>query len=156
MNDRIETRTKLDVIFASLLGIWFGAIVAGLILGTIYTFTVGDDWDRQGELFPPVGYFVAFVVGVFAAFQGFLLLDLAKFLLKSLGFLVKESGDLLEKTALEATVKIKEGKRKAAEIDREADIRVGVKKEIKTEEDAYERAAEELEEETQNLSLIHI
>ncbi len=63
------------------------------------------------------------------------------------------SGDLIEKTALEATVKIKEGKRKAAAITREADLRVGAKKEIRTEEDAYERAAEELEEETQRKGL---
>ena len=145
MNDKIETRTTRDKTLAYILGICFGLFVSIIIFRII----LGVSGYYPAEL-PPSGYLSAFGIGALASLLGFRLLDLAKSLLTSLGLLVAESGDLLEKTALEATVKIKEGKRKASEIVREADMRVGVRKEIKTEEDAYERAAEELEEETQN------
>ena len=58
--------------------------------------------------------------------------------------------EFMKKGAIATAVTAKKSSRKTAEILREADIQVGKKKEIKTEEDAYERAAEELEEGTQN------
>jgi len=48
------------------------------------------------------------------------------------------------------TQKAKQSSRNVKEIVKEADRRVGVKKEIKSEEDAYERAGEELEELSMN------
>ena len=58
--------------------------------------------------------------------------------------------EFIKKGAVATVVKAKQSSRQATEILKEADIQVGKKKEIKTEEDAYQRAAEELEEETQN------
>ena len=55
-----------------------------------------------------------------------------------------------KETAVRAVTSAKKTTRAAEEVIKEADKRVGVKKEIKSEEDAYERAAEELEEETHN------
>ena len=146
MNNKIEARTTREKAFAFTLGICFGIFVVFILFSIIVE---SSSYDAPGHL-PPPAYLSVFGIGFLASLLGFRLLDLSKSLLTSLGVLASESGDLLEKTALEATVKIKEGKRKASEIAREADIRVGVRKEIKTEEDAYERAAEELEQETQN------
>mgnify|MGYP001265158500 CR=1 FL=1 len=142
-------RTKLDVVLAIFFGLGSGTFVAAIISGFIYrAYEIGHVFEEN--TFPIWGYVLAFVGGLAAAFLGY---KIVKYLLRWLGILVMGSGDLIEKTALEATVKIKEGKRKAAAIAREADIRVGVKKEIRTEEDAYERAAEELAEETQSKGL---
>tara|TARA_B100000287_G_C20276391_1_gene640125 strand:+ start:85 stop:576 length:492 start_codon:yes stop_codon:yes gene_type:complete len=55
-----------------------------------------------------------------------------------------------KETIIKATTAAKKTSRVAEEIDKESDIRVGVRREIKTEEDAYQIAAEELEEEVQN------
>ena len=70
-------------------------------------------------------------------------------LMKKIGFKINFF-EFIKKIALATAVTAKKSSRKTTEILREADIQVGKKKEIKTEEDAYERAAEELEEGTQN------
>ena len=62
----------------------------------------------------------------------------------------KETAMRVRETAVRAVASAKKTSRVAEEVLKEADKRVGLKKEIKTEEDAYERAAEELEEEIQN------
>jgi hypothetical protein len=53
-------------------------------------------------------------------------------------------------TAIQVTAAAKRTSRAAEEIVKEADKKVGVKKEIETEEDAYEKAAEEIENKSQN------
>ena len=141
-----KSRTATDKVLASFLSIGLAFFVAIFIGGLVYELTdvrKENKWGYMEKIFPPEGWIAVIGIAILASFLGFRLLDLLKFLLTALGVLASE-------TALEATVKVKEGKRKASEIAREADIRVGVGKEIKTEEDAYERAAEELEHETQN------
>ena len=148
-----KSRTATDKVLASFLGIGLAFFVAIFTGGLVYELTDVYEKNENGyinKIFPPEGWIAVIVMALFAFSFRFGLLDLLKSLLTALGVLASGSGELLEKTALEAAVKVKEGKRKASEIAREADIRVGVGKEIKTEEDAYERAAEELEHETQN------
>ncbi|MDP7653592.1 MAG: hypothetical protein QF757_02805, partial [Candidatus Marinimicrobia bacterium] len=114
MNDKIKARTTRDKVLAYILGICFGIIVAVITFQIVFE---ASGVYAPNEL-PPVVYLSVFGIGSLASLLGFRLLGLAKSLLTSLGLLVMESGDLLEKTALEATVKIKEGKRKVSEITR--------------------------------------
>ena len=150
MDDKMETRTKRDESLGYFLGVCFGIFVAAIVFLVIYEYFYILEKPYEGathhqRAFPPIGSVAVIGLGLIASSLGFRILNLAKFLYKSFGSLIMGSGELLGKTALEATVKLKEGKRKVSEIAREADNRVGVKQEIKTEEDAYERAAEELE-----------
>ena len=56
----------------------------------------------------------------------------------------------VKNAAIQVTAAAKKTSRAAEDIIKEADKKVGVEKEIETEEDAYERAAEEIENKSQN------
>ena len=98
-----------------------------------------------------------------ALFVGFIVFFLGGFTLTSAGFdaggglslifgiiaviIVLQGG---KNTAIQVTAAAKRTSRAAEDIIKEADKKVGVKKEIETEEDAYEKAAEEIENKSQN------
>ena len=63
-------------------------------------------------------------------------------------FIVLQGGG--RNAAIQVTTVAKKTSRAAEDIIKEADKKVGVKKEIETEEDAYEKAAEEIENKSQN------
>jgi len=104
---------------------WSKAILIGFVFWFLSLIFLMETTDLEGF----GGLFLSIVIGVITVY-------------------VVANGT--KETVIKATTVAKKTTRAAEEVLKEADKRVGVKKEIKTEEDAYERAAEELEEEMQN------
>ena len=97
-----------------------------------------------------IGSFIGLIVGgIFSDFDGDPDTSLWIMLITSIiGGYLGYNGTT--ETSIRITQKAKESSRNIKEIIKEADRRVGVRKEIKSEEDAYERAGEELEELSMN------
>ena len=104
---------------------WGKAILVGVVVLFIAALTIEP--DRQESAIPLV---ICIVIGLIAM------------------FIVLQGGG--RNAAIQVTAAAKKTSRAAEDIIKEADKKVGVKKEIETEEDAYERAAEEIENKSQN------
>ena len=104
---------------------WVKAISVGFVVFVISMFIL-DEVTRDGGAFVVFGL----LIGLIAM------------------FIVLHGGG--KNAAIQVTAAAKKTTRAAEDIIKEADKKVGVKKEIETEEDAYEKAAEEIENKSQN------